>query len=107
MVNTNNNRNNNNNNDFQASLGAVNSNQQSSQATQSTTTMTMITVTPIGIPIVVPIGKTAAKICGDHKIFGRRRRKSSLYKLNGTNCNWETDTIFPGFLPFKSCTSEM
>ncbi len=58
MVNTNNNRNNNNNNDFQASLGAVNTNQQSSQATQSTTTMTMITVTPIGIPIVVPIGKT-------------------------------------------------
>jgi len=70
MVNTNNNRNNNNNNDFQASLGAINTNQQSSQATQSTTTMTMIIVTPIGTPIVIPVGKNNILLMGlSHQIF--------------------------------------
>ena len=54
IVNTNNNRNNNNNNDFQASLGSINTNQNDVEATQTGSTMTMITVTPVGVPIVTP-----------------------------------------------------
>ena len=54
IVNTNNNRNNNNNNDFQASLGAINTNLNEVEATQTGSTMTMITVTPVGVPIVMP-----------------------------------------------------
>ena len=54
IVNTNNNRNNNNNNDFQASLGSINTNQNDVEATQTGSTMTMITVTPVGVPIVMP-----------------------------------------------------
>ena len=54
IVNTNNNRNNNNNNDFQATFGAINSNNNDVEATQTGSTMTMITVTPVGVPIVMP-----------------------------------------------------
>ena len=54
IVNTNNNRNNNNNNDFQASFGSINTNQNDVEATQTGSTMTMITVTPVGVPIVMP-----------------------------------------------------
>ena len=54
IVNINNNRNNNNNNDFQASFGSINTNQNDVEATQTGSTMTMITVTPVGVPIVTP-----------------------------------------------------
>ena len=54
IVNSNNNRNNNNNNDFQASFGSVNTNQNDVEATQTGSTMTMITVSPIGVPIIMP-----------------------------------------------------
>ena len=57
IVNSNNNRNNNNNNDFQATFGSVNTNTQSAEATQMGSTMTMITVTPVGVPVVVPVGR--------------------------------------------------
>ena len=56
IVNSNNNRNNNN-NDFQATFGSVNTNTQSAEATQTGSTMTMITVSPVGIPAVVPLGR--------------------------------------------------
>ena len=54
IVNSNNNRNNNNNNDFQASFGSVNTNQNDVEATQTGSTMTMITVSPIGVPVITP-----------------------------------------------------
>ena len=54
IVNTNNNRNNNNNNDFQATFGSINTNNQEVEATQTGSTMTMITVTPVGVPIIMP-----------------------------------------------------
>ena len=57
IVNSNNNRNNNNNNDFQATFGSVNTNTQSAEATQTGSTMTMITVSPVGVPAVVPLGR--------------------------------------------------
>ena len=57
IVNSNNNRNNNNNNDFQATFGSVNTNTQTAEATQMGSTMTMITVSPVGVPAVVPVGR--------------------------------------------------
>ena len=54
IVNANNNRNNNNNNDFQASFGSINTNQNDVEATQTGSTMTMITVSPVGVPIIMP-----------------------------------------------------
>ena len=61
IVNSNNNRNNNNNNDFQATFGSVNTNTQTAEATQMGSTMTMITVSPVGVPAVVPVGRWVAK----------------------------------------------
>ena len=62
IVNSNNNRNNNNNNDFQATFGSVNTNTQTAEATQMGSTMTMITVSPVGVPAVVPVGRWVPQV---------------------------------------------
>ena len=57
IANVNNNVNNNNNNDNLAALGSIQTSQSSTKSEQTNKNMVMITVPPVGPPIVVPIGR--------------------------------------------------